>query len=853
MRRGLLAPALWEHLKNFIHEGWTIVVADPYLAQALKAHTGYERFSDIYSWAVDQIGRRKPNPIDLLTAYETALKETGLQVEESFAEMWEAAQRLGRDWEELLRGISSLEEVPAFWKNLAEHRLIDHVFKLFGSGETPAWLAALPFPQRHPTYASQFWQNFQNFIQAYENFLQRNRLIFSEKALHLLAQSNKSWGKVIFLHIYSVYPAIRGVLNQAHKKGAQVWGADLTALRQQLPEIWRETEELTQAFPFEIEKPQVHFHLLPTIVEVLEQTASLIADFIRKQPEAYVGVWCEGENARLLRFLLENRERVEVGIASPPLSLLEQTEVGKQLDSHFLGGIRRGADTWPSVELPEAAQSKPEEVWALQLYELVKKRTPPSKEAWQFLLKLLLSESPQSQTFSERTQIYIGRLAQLAGGRYDALFIVEPSDEPLGKWMRPSFWVASLRREFSPPADHHKMAWRLMSLLLWASREVHILRRTAPEYNSPLEELLRASPAFGIEIEPIVSSNGSPALPSVSGEQAVHPQTSLELPKKLSPTWLGQLLACPRRAYWSQTIKDTTPNQALLLGQLLHRLLSEALPPSSQTKYSLQRLARKLSRRRLYYRIAAWYRREKLWSPHNHLLRSSLAKAAQPFLRTLLEILTNASFPPKKIEKASYLRWKDLIPYSTCKLTLHPEIPIGTSTPPLSGRMDLLIKMEAAEPSTGELKELTILIDFKSSVQKDSAGIDKVLEAAIQGTNQLREGRRSYITPEGYREAPFQLATYMWMLSQQGQAVDYAVLVSLWWRPSKRTSADPKPPYEAYAAAEFLGENSEKISSILHSLRDFALQSQSPESFPMTQARQLCKYCDFSLLCDRLS
>lgn len=834
---GLLPAELREALAAIRSQAPEIVVPDPYLAQALQAETGYEKFIDIYTWAVERLQLRKPNPLDLLKAYQAALSAIGLTAEGSFAELWEAAQRMGRDQEEVMRGVESMEHAGAFWQALTEHRLIQQTFQLYDKDTPPAWLKALPFPYHSPRHTRTFWEKLPDFIRAYKESLRQQGGTFAEEALHRLRHLPGDWRNVVFLHIYSIYPSVRLLLEIAPARGARIWNWDTEMIRAHLPGIWELHSAPDRRAAFTARAGEVTFHQYLTLLEVVESAAEAIAARILADPDARIAVWCEGENAALLRFLLEVQYGLTAVLSPPTGSIAESTRVGRQLLPHIKSGLQGQLSTWPPVE---ADSDDPAERWAALLYETVQAHgSPASGESWRFLLKLLQSEAPQSKAvFSPDTRIYIGRLPQLAGGRYDALFMIEPPAEPLGRWMRPSFWVASLRRRFSPPEHHHQMAWRLLSLLLWGSEQIYLFRRSDKAYLTPVEEFLRHTGLFGTAGR-FHSPNLSPApaltLPS---PRPVPLQASFTW-VKVSPSLLGQLIVCPRRAWWGQVFRERPSSEAALLGQLLHEIIARAFTPPAFV--SLRRIGYRLSRRRLFYRVGL-HRRHKRWRSARRTLRPLLADAGQPVLQTLLHMGTGTT--PQSRRR---LHWYHLCAYRDIRCKPRAEQNIQHATMPIHGRVDLLI--EVLNACTGETRR--VLLDFKPSVYKESSSLPGILTALEEGIAQL-EARSTYRTPEKFRDVVFQLIVYVWMLEQMGITVDTAALVALWWRPATSPGKESRLPYEIYDPREIV-QMCDTIEGGLLRLITYLQTARSQEDFPMTEERRHCTYCDFALLCDRLS
>lgn len=857
---GLLPTAMREALDKRLGEKPTVVVADPYLAHALRTETGYDGFTDIYTWAVERCGTHKPNPIDLFWAYKAGLKAIGLPYarqalpEYNPAEVWDAAQRLGRDWEEVLRGVSSLQEAQTFWQNLAAHRLIQKTFELYEKEEPPLWLKALPFPYRSPKHTRTFWERLKDFLAAYQRYLHRKKLTFSEEALHRLRAIEQTYEGVIFLHIYGLYPAVAGFLKHAVTCGAEIWSWDVQPLKATLSDIWGSYDTHAQTFSFPHRRRSVSLYLRATLLEVIEAAAQKIANYLQRRPDARIAVWCEGEAAALLRYFLEQAGLGPL-LSPASLTLAEATQTGRQLISYISAGMAGQLSEWPPLE---GDFSDPAERWTKALYKIVQQyKSPQSSEAWRFLLRLLQSEAPQDRiSFSPDTRVYIGRLTQLAGGCYDAVFLVESPAEPLGRWMRPSFWLASLRRKFSPPEWHQQTAWRLISLLLWGSGEVHLFRRSGHEYLSPLEEFLRNSDLFDAQNDFAPPEEAPPPVINPAPPQPLL-YDGMPSQRLLSPSLVGQFIVCPRRAYWAQILTERPPNQAAAVGQILHEVVARSFP---SRKISLRRLAHKFSRRRTFYRLTSRKSNHRSgWQRAYRLLRPLIAEVGQPILKTLLDLLNPAS----SSLSGKRIRWRHLCAHPPVHCKFISESWISHPTLPLAGRMDLVVEVDTINPDTGETLTRRILLDFKSSVYKEPSKLPKVVAAACEGIEQLTL-QQGYRTPKDFRDVVFQLALYAWMLAEQGKPIDKAALISLWWRPSgflplqaskpsgHAPAHDTRLPYEAYEGVE-ISLLSESLANLIVLIDAYLKKATAQENFPMTKERSHCTYCDFALLCDRLA
>ncbi|MCX7653002.1 MAG: PD-(D/E)XK nuclease family protein [Bacteroidia bacterium] len=847
----LLSKAQREALAQCASRGNIIVVADPFFAEALKADTGYARITDIYTWAVEKLNShfRKPDPLDLFEAYTTALKAVDALPEMNIAEAWETAQRLGRDWEEVLRGTLSSKEADIYWQNLKDHRNVQESFSLFHNGEVPDWLRVLPFPRKKPEHVKAFWQKLDRFLAAYKEYLRKARITFSEAALQELIATSGKWEGVIFLHLYSVYPVVKSLLSVAQSRGAEVWAWNTQPLEEVLPKIWSENSTATRLFDWEKRRRTAYLHTYPTLLEVVEEAATAISRYLKENPSASIAVWCEGETAALMRLFLEQRYSLRAKLSPKSPTLLEKTQVGQILYPYFPAGMQESLSTWPEVSLNTAES---EELWALTLYNMVRQNSAPNTaESWRFLLKLLQGEAPMRPSWSPETQIYLGRLTQISSGFYDAVFIIEPSAEPLGKWMRPSFWIASLRQRFSPPHLHHQMGWRLMSLLLWGGREIYLFRRADMQYMTPLEEFLTHTELFGTE--EIISTLTRPSTPSQKPSSfPLSPDKPISPSERLTPSHMSQLLTCPRRVYWDRLLGGRPPSESAQIGTLLHSVISKPFLRRNKS-HSLRQLLHLLNPRRIYYRLASRRGRfapsdTSLWRAEYRLLRPLMSETGYPLLKTLIDLTSetpSSSFSRK-------LRWRHASLFPKYRFKIKAESSVALPEPPLYGRVDLLVEAEKADPNTGEVQKRIFLLDLKSSLRSESQKITEALQSIREGCEQL--GSADYMTPEDYRDVVFQLLMYVWMFQQLGKKIDQAALVSLWWRPSNSAdeAKESRCPYEIYAPDE-LALLSVELSRACDKIISYLRNARYPKDFPMTKQRQYCTYCDFALLCDRLS
>ncbi|MCS7296641.1 MAG: PD-(D/E)XK nuclease family protein [Bacteroidia bacterium] len=835
--KGILPTEARERIEPLLSQGYVFVTADPFLARAFGAETGSSAFMDIYTWALQRCSLRQPNPIDLLEGYEAGLRAIGITVEGSFSEEWEAAQRFGRDWEEVLQGSLSIQEAYRYWSLLSEHRLIQAAFHLYEGDSLPTWLRLLPFPYKSPRYTRTFWKSFTSFLRAYEDYLKRHDLAFAEEALHRLLTHPMRWEKTIFIHLYSSFPLMEAVLRLAPERGAEVWGWDLHPLRKALPEVWESSPLPHKTFCWPSCERKVSIQSQSTFLEVIKEAAEAIINYFQAHPDGRIGVWCEGEGAPLLRFFLAAIGKEKLSPESS--SLWETTQVGQFLRNFMPAGLAGTLTEWPEID---ATLESPAEQWVMHLYKVVQKRlAAPQQEAWQILLHLLQSQSMSELLFPAEVQVYIGRLTQLAGGCYDALFIIEPPTEPLGSWHRPSFWIPSVRRLFYPPQRHHQLAWRLLSLLLWGSKEIHIWRRSDPAYISAVEEFLIYKDYFGLETtfeKPHISQGTPVRLPSshpIEGERIESP------PALLSPSYAAQFLVCPRRFYWSQVLKDRSLKEAPYLGRLLHELIGSAFRRPSSS-FSLYRLAHRLSKRRLYYRLSHLPLK---WNRRYHLLRPLLAGAGQPLLHTLLALLYDRT-------SLSPLRQHLLRLYRHTYCQVFPEMTISDKSCGFEGRVDLLIEAKCIDPFSGVCEEKRVLLDFKTAISKEASDPKKLTEALQSSCRTLQNS--AYQAGEAYRDSLFQILLYAWMLHAKGRAPDKIALVSLWWRPARRPTQIERLPYESYQMTE-IQEVLPCIAQVWETIRSYIAQGlpKGSSAFPMTKDLQACHSCDFALLCDRLS
>lgn len=844
--KGILSEALSAALKERLVDQPIIIVPEPYLAEVLRVELGYDSILDIYTWAVESYQRRKPNPIDLFYAYRAGLRAVGLEGSERFAESWEAAQRLGRDYEELLQNTSSSAQARAFWEALPSHRSVAIAFALHGESKSLEWLTLLPFPYKESRHTRRFWEKFLTFLEGYEEYLTQRRLMFSEMALHKILASSNRWDNVIFLHVYGLYPLIEAIIRAAPSRGAEVWGWDLSTLQASLPEVWNDSLPPLRCFPWEAQSRTVEISQHHTLLEVVEAAAERIAAYHTQHPTHTIAIWCEGEAIPLLRFFLEDRYGLKEKMSPIIPSLLEGTIVGQTLQKYIPLGVAGRLSEWPSIKtfVNTAAEN-----WAAKLYLFARAHLcPKDEESWRLLLSIFQSEAPQTGVFSKRFQVYFGRLSQLAGGRYDALFLIEPPSEPLGRWMRPSFWPPGLRRQFSSPLRHAQRGWRLLSLLLWGSQHLYLGRRSDPSYRSSIEELFRHPSLFPKE-KPFMkpSENSLPPQP-IQAPSPIESDIEITPHSSLSPSAIGRLLICPRRYFWDSLLKDRPFSTAALLGQLLHLSLTSALI-RYKAGFSLYRLVHSLSPRRLYYRLACLRLGSppsaRLWQRSFKPIRPFLAEVGQPFLHTLRDLVESnpdlSRYP---------LRWKHFRKYTSLRLKVRVEEPISHPSLPIAGRIDILIEIRDRNSQRESRIDRRALIDLKSSVYKSPPPAAEVIEAAKEGVSQL--GNPSYQTPVGYRDAILQIFLYSWILLRRGQLrlQDDVILLSAWWRPPRRAAPINHPPYEIYQAQESLNHPYE---SIIQKVLDFLAGARTSTDFPMTEEKYLCRACEFSILCGRLS
>ena len=869
----LLAEPIIEALRAEASSELLVVTADPFFAQALQAEGGSFRCVDVFTWASEYVGVPKPTAIDLYEAYKKALKQVGPEIEGDILETWEAAQRLARDWEEVYLGTLRFSDAEKYWKALAESRQLQEFFQLYPKGQEPAWLSLLPLPHRRSPYLGDFWKKLQEFLEAYQRHLRHHKKAFSEKALQRIYEGlaekryKKDLPPVFFVHLYASYPVMEAILKEAPTVGWTVGGWEVQPLQDTLPEIWAGYPLPSVAATAPTSSRPITIHLRPTLVEVLTDAAEAIKDYLHQHPEAKLAIWCEGEAATLLRYFLQQVDSaLEPQLSPAEGTLWETTQLGAALQSFLLQGLRKGWPHWPKIEelIPQATESSPAEKYARSLYDLVQRDGKATDStAWQLLFSLLQRESPLAEgAFGKQVRAYIGRLSQLAGGQYDALFLVAPPAEPLGSWERPSFWLPSLRNQFFPRAKHHQLCWRLMSILLWGSREIFLWRQSAQEYQTPIEELLRHAEPLGLG-KAFCMRPGLPA-PSFSLPQP----TPLEMapsapspPSFLSPSAVSQLFVCPRRFYWQQQLSDLPPTDAVQLGRYLHTLVETTFQRKQGKPLPLRRLGYILSWRRWYYRLGRIHRypergKEPLrWERKYRFLRAFLARSTEAVGSGLYNLLQGDSAQIASPQRIPLRIWAK----APGRYRFRSEVPVRSivGSVLVTGRMDLLIEtlpFSAAEPVE------QILVDFKPSVRELPSTPQFLEEMTLDWEAQ----QRGFSSPKGFLAEAFQLLSYAYFLQQGGERLDQAALISLWWRPKPKRSAfslptptaDPKLPvllqvYDAQVLEGAAG-SLERIWEQL-ALKIPETLPKGTSEFPQTADHNLCGSCSYALLCDRLS
>jgi len=875
---GSLKQALKSRLETLSSHGKKpiLVVPTPYMARALAGQLGSGYLvQDLFTWAgKSSPDRREPNPLELFQIFREALaksrkasrdeKEKGAApaedprdekdvalAKDALPYQWQLAQIWAKDWEEVLLGTSSLEEALQYWNNLSEHQQIEKLFSLFN--DPPTWLELIPIPARSLENMQEFWNKFGFFQNSYLSLFSEKRLRFNEEALQELVAERKLNG-ALFLHLYSAYPLLEKLAREApHRVG---WKVD--SLRKALPEVWGDFPSPSEAWDFPVQKPRkVELHTGSTLTLVLREAARHIATWLRSAPsEACAAIWCQPESEPLLRHFLQKEGVPSEALSPQAPTLWESTDIGRFLRPYLLRGLEGRLDAWPA---PPALPTDPlpAEAWAHKLYDIARELEARSPLHWRFLHSLFQERIAVSEPFPPSVRLYVGQLTQLAGGHYDVLFLVDPPVEPLGPWARPSFWLASLRKRFYSPTQHNRLAWRLQSVLLWASQEVRIFRLADPTRIPPIEELLTYHQALGLQEEfafdPTKSTSVAVAfMPEPRPIEDPPPHSHLRA--SLSPSRVSALFRCPRRFYWQSVLpQEGPPQEALLIGRLMHELVRRTAAgktaSSGPIKATLANLAYRGSRRRLFYRAARLLSPEErrlLRRTHSYrLLMPILAEASQPLLQALIRLLLPETYQPPQTPSA--LRWRHfkVEPLHTHRYHFYVEWPIPPSSPlPLDGRVDLLVE----DPSAPQ----RVLLDFKQRLPRETdpvktfQGLEEVLQA-LQTPSPFKP-------PSHYDEALFQVLSYAWYLNQVGKPVDKAVLVSLWWRPRRKASplpqnGDTQPMVEVQLDAS-LQAKIEELWTGISSL--FSKKGMKPADFPQTPDKEICRYCAFALLCDRL-
>lgn len=851
MNSSLLPEPFYHALRSA--EGKVFVTADPFFAKALKAETNYPDITDIFTWASEKVKQAKPNPLDLLVAFDEALATIGLSGESYFPEHWAMAQHLGRDWQEVLWATSSLTEALHYWYALEQEKEIQRLFALYKEKNDP-WLTNLNIPLKNAQDNYKFWKSFSNFICIYHEKLEKRGLLFAEGALQAIV-SNKSfdWSNVVFLHLYSSYPIVEKAILQGANAGAQVWRWDTDSLSGILPEVWDTPFPHTEIAPWPDRKRNVTIYERSFRIELLEEAAEKIIEWHKNNPNARIAVWSSEELFPLIRHLLESKLDSKEVLSPQAPTLWESTQVGQELQQYLLEGLAGRIPAWPKVCKKSASPTEDSaDQWAAKLYDQVRpKMRADDPRAWEFLFQLLQSPNPTHEGVSPQTRIYLARLPQIAGGAYDALFLIDPPREFLGRWERVSFWTAGLRRRFFSPEAHQKLGWRLVSLLLWGSKTIFLWRLAGAENRTPIEDLLTHAESLGLskyfQICPLPSH--SPAqLPTPS---PASPPIPFPTPITLSPSEVGQLFICPRKFYWQKTLPPRPSSEPAEIGTLLHESVGWAFRPRRPSiqpyEASLRQVAYRLSRRRLYYRLARIQDHEgkRPWKQKYKPLRPFLAQAGQPVLHSLTALL----YPPPT-DKKKTLRFYHFVRFHD-RLSFLSEKTITPKHSPIKGRIDLLIKSCIhPNPAKSFLSPQHYLVDFKSSLPEDIKKLEH-----IPWNWSWPEKDKPYKPPKNFPEPALQALFYLYALSQETpppNPLPTIVIINLWWRPKQEGA--PEVPYAALnpeETQEYLRTQlGPLITTILSELKERLEGGAS--AFPQTPDRSRCRYCDFALLCDRL-
>ncbi|MEN2992667.1 MAG: PD-(D/E)XK nuclease family protein [Bacteroidia bacterium] len=859
----------------------TYLLPDPFLAQALSSYWPDIKFYELYTWASLQKGVALPDPIDLYQAFKAAFG-SDLSKLADFPLIWEEAQKLGKDWEELLKSISRADSAMNFWAQLANEMQIILRYAP-DTEEMREWESLIFLPLVYDQKKTNFWENFLRKIRSYLAFLSRKKRAFAEMLLHQLLKEEAAWEGVVFLHLYDTYPLFGELLRLAQARQAAAWGWALEPLRQALPEIWGDrTAPAALAVPLPQEPKPTFLYRVFSPVEAVERAAQAIQEAVKADPTATIGVLCEPTYEPLLRQFLGDT----LPLSPAPRSLWEGSTIGVQLGPFVAAGLQGQCRTWPPFQ---PADATPFEQYAEALYRLFTTEAAPDRpENWRLLLHLLQQAHSPKADFSPEAKIFIGRLAQLAGGAYDKLFIVLPSAEPLGRWERPTFWLAKVRQQFASRLQHQRIAWQLLSLLLWASREIYLWREASPASQTPLEEFLLHAEEIGVknlfkvkELElslhaaerKLVASPPAASIPWIPNGQTT---PSPENPLGFSITESLKLMSCPRRYYWSKALPAEAYAEPARAGQLLHLLLEEAFQrpkrsskapatslPGASYAFTLRRLGYRLSSRRLFYRIGhlevlmksdrlGW--RRLLPRQSRLLLRPLLAGVGQPLLHTfyaLLKTMPAAEQDPNlcSLPFTEALRWYHLKEEKE-DFYLFPELWLAFRSFQATARLDLLMYLK--QPS-----DRWILLDFKSTLpeplkNKKNEELKDFIDEALEGLGIWREG--GILELSLWQEVWAQLLLYLALLRQRQIEVEEAVIVSLWWRPSRKKEKQ-NPPYVKVVRAELPPDWEQRILALWKELVE-GLQAKLPqgmEAFPMRPRGTLCTYCDYALLCDRLS
>jgi len=871
MPASALSP--WHQVRNALESLFPdlkprILVLDDYQAKYLKQHLeGYE-VEGLYSYLSRVVRLSIASALDIYESFQTSL---GTILSEgpalSFLEGWEYAKNFSEDIREILLGLTPQGKVEAsigpllsVWQSVSKEKVLQDLFALDRDDEDIPWTRVLQLPRAYtgPTIRA-LYEKISDLAKKFLYNLWKERKALGEE----LFINNPLEEKVFLWNIFSSEKRIQEWIQYQVGAGrAEMWGWDTSRLQACIgAPIWSVEAPLSVSYPGQAFCPWAGREIylqnrFRSRTELLEEAAKEIVGAYR---QGYmVGVWMgDAAAVPLLEELLRDQGFEGPALTPPTLS---QTRTGSFLRKAYQEGRVPSPDKLPLWEEGEGAEKQ-----AHRLYNLFYKASGSSSlTAFMHFLRFLDWVPSPLPWPAPPANFISGGLAQLAGLAYEKLFIILPPGEPLGSWFRPSFLPAPIRRSCYPPNYRTYTAWRLLTLLLYGSRETHIYQLAGEENQSPLEDFLiylprkypcltdiwnirRHQEASLASPRPSLSSAAIPVpLPDISVRPAL---------TGISPSDLYDFLVCPRRYYLRKLagIPRTAVSQEAFLGSWLHEGLRVALvgtPPGShsllrqrpQTFFlkNLATLERLLAPRRLYRILRSVYhfmrRRDdipklpplsqapemrfwhRLWAESGRIFYGHISRACMQMTHT-------------------------------SHLLLYPEVWIGKSIAPdyeptLQGRMDLLITTEENTPllaldyKTGALsRNLGKLAEFLSNWEKTLEWIERGKEPPKQEVRSIDLQAFAYVMNF---PASFMLITASAI--SESNYTEYKVsdderseVRRLW----KRSFCLVRNRWIALCEA-LPGAAEEKTRQLAEAL------------FPMTPEESNCRYCAYKLLCQRL-